>query len=168
MNKNNGQKSGAGHPTGSSPSLAKELGEIINEIQRRRYITERVVELLKEWATLMKGLLEEEEIIIEYDGKGIGFGYFDDWSGTTRYWKYEFVFDAKFLPDTRDQIGKKLCNQTNTLSRVWTIMDINDLRYLIKNIDKITIKILSEYNRKLPENEEYQKLKNVVKILKKV
>jgi len=168
MNKKVGVKSGITPPAGSSPSLAKELGEIIEIIQEKKYVTNKVLELLREWEETLATILEGRFIEIYIDGEKVGFKHFVDWAGTTMYKKYLFHINEEILPRSREEIGKVFCNYTNVLSRRWHILDMTKLKWLIRNIGIVTTNILKFYAEEFPGEYDLQKMEKVVSILKEV
>jgi len=168
MNKTNSLNPGVAPQGGSSPNLAKELGELVNIISEKKYITERLVDLLNRWEGFMNTITEMEKISTFVDGKRIGLDDFDDWAGTARYVKHLFNIEGKILPSTREEIGKTYCNYTNVLSRRWRIMNYEDLKWLIRNISSVTVALLKEYAEKMPGVYDEQKMRKIIKCIKEV
>jgi len=168
MNKTNKPKSLGGAQAGHPPSLAKELGDLISLIEEKKYITNKILERLREWENIMSQLLEKEWVEIVFEGKTIGFRPFDDWAGTTKYTKYLFHIEWENIPSTREEIGKTYCNFTNRLSRKWKMMTYNTLKFFIRNISMITKQLLIQYADLFPGVYDNQKLEKVINILKEV
>jgi len=168
MNKNNGRISGAGHPTGSPPSLAKELGGLVENICQRKYITNKVLDLLKKWQAIMTEIFEKKDVEISIDGEKVGFKYFDDWIGTTQISRYLFHMNEKILPRSREEIGSEYCNTSNLLSRTWIYMNYEELKWLLAKLNEITEYLLLEFWNFLPTDHDVERIERLIKKLEEV
>ena len=152
-------------PAGSGLDLATELARLVNEIEKRKYVTENLVGLLTRWEGLMEKILEGKEVEVNIDGEKVGFKHFVDWAGTTSYKKYLFHVNEEILPHSREEIGKVFCNYTNVLSRRWHVLDMIKLKWLIDRIEDVTISLLKTYISTFPEEKDLEKITGIIEKL---